>query len=162
MAAITKKKARIRKRFLTAFTAARRTHTKHNTSATEDIKYRSQHHCVTMTTKVHIHDNRCPEDAAWLLASLSKEIIWKSINLKHPRSVTLLKTDYDDGRFGLRLASKKTSKEDILKMRTFLIFPLIWCVRLIHFNQFPQSVKNTSSATHSDFVLLKWTLNSLK
>lgn len=76
-----RKKQELAKRFLTAFTAARRTHRKHNTSATEDIKHMSQHRA----------------DAAWMLAK-NKKIVGKSIKFKH-RSVTHLKTDYDDGRF---------------------------------------------------------------
>lgn len=56
-------KARIRQRFLTELTAAWWTHTKHNASATEDIKNMSQRCVIAMPA--------APKDAARKLASQS-------------------------------------------------------------------------------------------
>lgn len=56
-------KARIRQRFLTVLTAAWWTHTKHNASATEDIKNMSQRCVIAMPA--------APKGAARMLASQS-------------------------------------------------------------------------------------------
>lgn len=68
-----KEKTRVRKKGFPQRSLLPGGHVQSNTSATEDIKYKSQCRRVTMTTKVHFYDNRCPEDAAWLVASMSKK-----------------------------------------------------------------------------------------
>lgn len=52
-----------------------------NTSATEDIKQRSQHHAVTMTTKAHFKDICCLVQSTFCLHSIPFQRFHKIISL---------------------------------------------------------------------------------